>query len=226
VGRDQTARLMAKEGIQGATRAKKRFTTKSDKDAPRAPDLCERDFSAEAPNVKWVCDFSYASTWSGIVYVAFVVDVFARRIVGWKAARSMSSALVLDALNMAAWVRRDFDLAGLVCHSDAGSQYTSIAYTERLRDIGAAPSIGTVATSYDNALAETMNGIFKAELLRNPAALEQNGGPWRGLDDLDVALCAWVSWFNDERLHSELTYCTPSEFEASYYHRHPHTDVA
>jgi putative transposase len=122
VGRDQTARLMAKEGIQGATRAKKRFTTKSDKDAPRAPDLCERDFSAEAPNVKWVCDFSYASTWSGIVYVAFVVDVFARRILGWKAARSMSSALVLDALNMAAWVRRDFDLAGLVCHSDAGSQ--------------------------------------------------------------------------------------------------------
>ena len=162
---------------------------------------------------------TYCSTWSGIVYVAFIVDVFSRRIVGWKAARQMTTALVLDALNMAAWTRRGTDVAGLVCHSDAGSQYTSIAYTERLSDIGAAPSIGTIGDSYDNALAETVNGLYKTELHCNPAALAANGGPWRGLDDLEVATCAWVSWFNDERLHSELSDRTPAEVESDHYAR-------
>jgi putative transposase len=177
----------------------------------------KRDFTATHPNEKWVADFTHCSTWSGIVYVAFVVDIFSRRIVGWKAARSMTSALVVDALNMAAWTRRDSALNGVICHSDAGSQYTSIAYTDRLEEMGAAPSIGTIGDSFDNALAETTNGLYKTELHRNPAALAANGGPWKGLEDLEIATCGWVSWFNDERLHSELQDRTPSEFEAEYF---------
>jgi putative transposase len=219
VGRDQVARLMRAQGIRGASRAKKRFTTKSDPAHVRAPDLVNRNFSASRPDELWVCDFTYCSTWSGIVYVAFVIDVFSRRLVGWKAARSMTTALVLDALNMAAWTRRHSGLAGLTCHSDAGSQYTAIAYTERLDDVGAAPSIGTIGDSFDNAMAESVIGLFKTELHRNPAALAENGGPWKGLDDLETATCAWVSWFNEERLHSELGDTTPAEFEADYGHR-------
>jgi putative transposase len=219
VGRDQVARLMRQAGIRGATRAKRRFTTKADPSAPRAPDLVNRDFSASRPDELWVADFTYCSTWSGIVYVAFVIDVFSRRIVGWKAARSMSATLVIDALNMAAWTRRTATLDQLTCHTDAGSQYTSIAYTERLDDIGAAPSIGTVGDSYDNAMAESVIGLFKTELHRNPAALSANGGPWKGLDDLETATCAWVSWFNEERLHSELSDLPPAEWEAEYSHR-------
>jgi putative transposase len=216
LGRDQVARLMRSRGLKGASRAKQRFTTKADPAALRAPDLMKRDFTAKHPNEKWVADFTYCSTWSGIVYVAFVVDTFSRRIVGWKAARSMTTNLVLDALNMAAWIRRDSALKGVICHSDAGSQYTSIAYTDRLEEIGAAPSIGTIGDSFDNALAETTNGLYKTELHRNPAALAANGGPWKGLEDLEIATCAWVSWFNDERLHSELNDRTPSEFEEDY----------
>ena len=219
VGRDQVARLMRVAGIRGASRAKKRFTTHADVGAVRAPDLVKRDFTATRPDEKWLADFTYCSTWSGIVYVAFVVDVFSRRIVGWKAARSMTAALVVDALNMAAWIRRDVDIDGVICHSDAGSQYTSIAYTDRLAEVGAAPSIGTVGDSYDNAMAETTIGLFKTELHRNPDALARNGGHWRGLDDLEIATCGWVSWFNDERLHSELNDQTPAEAEADY--RHP-----
>ena len=143
-GRDQVARLMALRGIRGASRAKKRFTTRADPGAIRAPDLVNRNFSASRPDALWVADFTYCSTWSGIVYVAFIVDVYSRRLVGWKAARSMTTPLVLDALNMAAWTRRHESLEELICHTDAGSQYTSIAYTERLADIGAAPSIGTI----------------------------------------------------------------------------------
>jgi putative transposase len=217
LGRDQVARLMRSRGLRGASRAKKHFTTKADPAALRAPDLMKRDFTATHPNEKWVADFTYCSTWSGIVYVAFVVDIFSRRIVGWKAARSMTSALVVDALNMAAWTRRDSALNGVICHSDAGSQYTSIAYTDRLEEMGAAPSIGTIGDSFDNALAETTNGLYKTELHRNPAALAANGGPWKGLEDLEIATCGWVSWFNDERLHSELQDRTPSEFEAEYF---------
>jgi putative transposase len=204
------------QGIRGASRAKKRFTTKSDATHVRAPDLVNRNFHASRPDELWVCDFTYCSTWSGIVYVAFVIDVFSRRLVGWKAARSMTTTLVLDALNMAAWSRRHSDLVGVTCHSDAGSQYTAIAYTERLEDIGAAPSIGTIGDSFDNAMAESVMGIFKTELHRNPAALAANGGPWKGLDDLEIATCAWVSWFNEERLHGELNDRTPAEAEAEY----------
>ena len=151
IGRDQVARLMRANGLRGASRAKKRFTTHPDPAAVRAPDLVQRDFTATRPNEKWVADFTYCSTWSGVVYVAFIVDVFSRRIVGWKAARSMTAALVVDALNMAAWCRRGVDIDGVICHTDAGSQYTSIAYTDRLDDIDAAPSIGTVGDSFDNA---------------------------------------------------------------------------
>lgn len=216
VGRDQVARLMRQMGLRGTTRAWKRFTTRPDPAAVRAPDLVRRDFTAARPDHKWVADFTYCSTWSGIVYVAFVVDVFSRRIIGWKAARTMTVSLVLDALNMAAWTRRGSDLAGLICHSDAGSQYTAIAYTDRLDEIGAAPSIGTVADSFDNAMAETTIGLFKAEMVRNPAVLADNSGPWRGLDDLEIATCAWVSWFNEERIHGELNDHTPAEVEAEY----------
>lgn len=207
---------MRDQGIRGASRSKKRFTTKSDPTAVRAPDLVNRDFTASRPDALWVADFTYCSTWSGIVYVAFVIDVFSRRLVGWKAARSMTTPLVLDALNMAAWTRRHTTLDDLVCHSDAGSQYTSIIYTERLDDVGAAPSIGTIGDSFDNAMAESVIGLFKTELHRNPAALAANSGPWKGLDDLEIATCAWVSWFNEERLHSELHDQTPAEFEAEY----------
>jgi putative transposase len=215
-GRDQVARLMRREGIRGASRARKRFTTRPDPAAVRAPDLVKRDFTASGPNEKWVADFTYCSTWSGIVYVAFVVDVFSRRIVGWKAARTMHASLVIDALNMAAWTRRGVDIDGVICHSDAGSQYTSLAYTDRLDEIDAAPSIGTIGDSFDNAMAESVIGLFKTELHRNPAALAANGGSWRGLDDLEIATCAWVSWFNDERIHGELDDFTPAEIEAAY----------
>ena len=220
VGRDQVARLMGREGIRGASRATKRFTTRADPAAVRAPDLLKRDFTADRPDRTWVADFTYCSTWSGIVYVAFIVDVFSRRIVGWKAARTMATSLVLDALNMAAWARRGVDINGVVCHSDAGSQYTAVAYTDRLAEIGAQPSIGTVADSYDNALAESAIGLFKTELHRNPAALATNGGPWKGLDDLEIATCGWVSWFNEERLHGQLDDHTPAEVEAAWHREH------
>ena len=219
VGRDQVARLMREQGIRGASREKKRFTTHADPAAVRAPDLVKRNFTATGPDQLWVADFTYCSTWSGVVYIAFIVDVFSRRIVGWKAARTMHASLVVDALNMAAWTRRGTDLDGLVCHSDAGSQYTSIAYTERLDEIDAKPSIGTVGDSYDNAMAESVNALFKTELHRNPAALAANNGHWRGLDDLEIATCGWVGWFNTERLHGELDDCTPAEVEAAYYRR-------
>ncbi len=227
VGRDQVARLMVREGIAGASRATKRFTTRADPAAVRAPDLVKRNFTAPGPDRTWVADFTYCSTWSGIVYVAFVIDVFSRRIVGWKAARTMATSLVLDALNMAAWSRRGADIDGVVCHSDAGSQYTAIAYTDRLAEIGAQPSIGSVADSYDNALAESAIGLFKTELHRNPAAIATNGGPWKDLDDLEVATCGWVAWFNEKRIHGQLHDRTPAEVEAAWHRKHsanPHEE--
>lgn len=219
IGRDQTARLMRLQGICGASRAKKRFTTKSDPAHSRAPDLVKRNFTAPRPDALWVADFTYCSTWSGVVYVAFITDVFSRRIVGWKAARTMTEALVIDALNMAAWTRRDSTLTGLVCHHDAGSQYTSIAHTEAVAALKAHTSIGTIGDSFDNAMAESVVGIYKTELHRNPAAIAANGGPWKGLEDLEIATCGWVSWFNEDRLHGELGDRTPAEVEADYRHR-------
>ena len=214
-GRDQVERLMKQQGIRGASRAKKRFTTHADASHLRAPDLVKREFVASAPNELWVADFTYCSTWSGVVYVAFIIDVFSRRLVGWKASRSMTASLVVDALNMAAWTRHT-DLEGLICHTDAGSQYTSVSYTDRIDELGVSASIGTVGDSYDNALAESVMGLFKTELHRNPAVLADNGGHWKGLDDLEIATCAWVSWFNDQRLHGELGDCTPAEVEEEY----------
>jgi transposase InsO family protein len=216
IGRDQVARLMKREGIRGASRAKKRFTTHADPSAVRAPDLVNRNFTATRPDQLWVADFTYCSTWSGIVYISFITDVFSRRIVGWKASRSMTATLVTDALNMAAWMRRGSSLENLTCHTDAGSQYTSIPYTERLSDFDIDPSIGTVGDSYDNAMAESMFALFKTELFRNPAVLSHYGGHWKGLDDLEIATCAWISWFNEERIHGELGDLTPSEVEAHY----------
>ena len=173
-----------------------------------------------------MADFTYCSTWSGIVYLAFVIDVFSRRIVGWKASRSMTAALVVDALNMAAWTRRGVDLDGLICHSDAGGQYVSIAYTDRLDDIGASPSIGTIGDSFDNAMAESVIGLFKTELHRNPAVLARNGGHWRGHHDLEIATCGWVSWFNEQRFHGELGDLTPAEVEDTYYRHLDQASVA
>ncbi len=216
IGREQTARIMRQLGIRGASRAKKRFTTRRDPEHVRAPDLVKRDFTATRPNQLWVCDFTYCSTWSGVIYVAFVTDVFSRRIVGWKAARSMTTDLVMDALNMAAWTRRHSSLDQLTCHSDAGSQYTAVTYTERLAEIGAVPSIGTVGDSFDNALAESMFATFKTELFRNPAVLARVDGHWKGLDDLEIETAKWVSWFNEQRLHAELGDRTPLEVEEDY----------
>jgi putative transposase len=206
---------MRRQGIRGASRAKKRFTTHRDATHLRAPDLVKRKFVATRPDQLWVADFTYCSTWSGVVYVAFIIDVFSRRLVGWKASRSMTADLVVDALNMAAWTRRT-SLIGVTCHTDAGSQYTSVSYTDRIDELGMTASIGTVGDSYDNAMAESVMGIFKTELHRNPAVLKDNGGHWKGLDDLEIATCAWVSWFNEERLHGELKDRTPEEVEADY----------
>ena len=215
MGRDQVARLMRQQGIRGASRAKRRFTTHADATQLRAPDLVQREFVASRPDELWVADFTYCSTWSGVVYVAFIVDVFSRRFVGWKASRSMTADLVVDALNMAAWTRRT-TLDGLIRHTDAGAQYTSVSYTDRIDGLGVCASIGTVGDSYDNAMAESVMGIFKTELHRNPAVLADNGGHWRGPDNLEIATCAWVSWFNEERLHGELNDRTPAEVEADY----------
>ncbi len=209
VGRDQVGRLMAELGIAGIVRGKSQRTTKADPTAVRAPDLVKRLFAASEPNRLWVSDFTYVATWSGTVYVAFIVDAFSRTIVGWKAATSMRTDLVLDALEMAIW-RRASVLAGLVAHSDAGSQYTSLRYTERLAEIGAAPSIGTVGDSYDNALAETVNGLYKNELIHRR-------GPWRNLDDVEVSTAAWVHWWNTARLHGACGDIPPEEHEAAWH---------
>jgi putative transposase len=210
VGRDRVGRLMRAQGMFGAVRGgRKVFTTRPDRRAARAPDLVERDFTALAPNRLWVTDLTYVPTWSGVAYVSFITDVFSRAIVGWRVASNMRTDMVLESLDMARRTRGShFD--NLICHSDAGSQYTSIRYTERLDEIGARPSIGTVADSYDNALAESVNGSYKTELIRRP-------GPWRTVDDVELATLSWVHWWNNERLHESLGDVPPLEFEANHY---------
>jgi putative transposase len=217
VGRDRVARLMRTLGIAGAVRGRPRRTIIPDPAAARAPDLVNRQFTATRPNQLWVSDFTYVVTWSGTVYVAFVIDVFSRLIVGWRAAASMRTELVLDALEMAIW-RRVGVLDGLVCHSDAGSQYTSLRYTTRLAEIGAAPSIGTVGDSYDNSLAESTIGLFKTELIRRH-------GPWRTLEEVELATLGYIDWFNHHRLHGEIGDLPPAELEATYY-RQPEATTA
>ena len=215
VGRDQVARLMRAEGIEGAVRTKRVRTTRSDPVAARHPDLVNRDFTALAPNRLWVTELTYVPTWGGVAYVCFIVDVYSRMIVGWRVASHMRTEMVLDAIEMARW-SRGTRLDGLTCHSDAGSQFTSIRYGERLAEIGAVPSIGTVADSYDNALAETVNGYYKAELIRGPART----GPWKSVEDVELGTLGWVHWHNTQRLHGYLGDIPPTEFETAFYATH------
>lgn len=212
VGRDQVARLMRAEGIEGASRSKRVRTTKSVEGVPRHPDLVKRNFTASAPNQLWVTDLTYVPTWAGIAYVCFIIDAFSRTIVGWRVAPHMRTEMVLDAVEMARW-SRGTQLSGLRCHSDAGSQFTSVRYGERLAEIGAIPSIGTVGDSFDNALAETVNGYYKTELIRGPA----RPGPWKSIDDVELATLAWVHWHNTSRLHGYLDDLPPAEFEGNFY---------
>jgi putative transposase len=214
VGRDQVARLMRVMQIEGVSRQRRKvFTTRPDLDAVRAPDLVNRNFTAKAPNQLWVTDLTYVPTRTGMAYVCFIVDAFSRRIVGWRVAANMRTDMVLDALEMARRSRGGRRLVGLVAHSDAGSQFTSVRFTERLDEIGARPSIGTVADSYDNALAETTNGLYKAECVFGPEAPR----PWDDVDELELATLSWVHWFNEHRLHGHCGYLSPAEFEAAHY---------
>jgi putative transposase len=217
VARCTVERLMRELGLEGARRGTRRRTTVADPAAARPADLVQRRFGQTRPDAVWVADFTYVATWSGTVYVAFVLDAHSRRILGWRAARSMKTELVLDALEQAIWTRSRegvTDLSGLVCHNDAGSQYTSIAFTERLAAAGAAPSVGTVGDALDNALAETHIGLFKTELIHRR-------GPWKGLDDVELASLEWVDWHNNCRLHTACHDLTPVEYEQVFYGQHP-----
>ncbi len=195
-------------GIAGIRRGAFKVTTISDKRTVKPLDLVKRNFTAMAPNRLWVVDFTYVATWSGFVYTAFVVDAYARRIVGWNVSRRMNTDLALDALEMALWQRDP--AKGLVHHSDAGVQYLSIAYSERLAQAGIAASVGTVGDAYDNALAETVNGLYKSEVIRH-------AGPWKGFDDVEYATLEWVDWYNKERLFGSIGYVPPAELEAKYW---------
>jgi putative transposase len=213
IGRDATARLMRLMAIEGVSRRRRKvFTTRADPDALRAPDLVNRDFTADRPNALWVTDLTYVPTRTGMAYVCFIVDAFSRMIVGWRVASNMRTEMVLDALEMARRSRGAQRLVGLVAHSDAGSQFTSVRFTERLDEIGARPSIGTVADSYDNALAETTNGLYKAECVYGP---DTTG--WDDLDELELATLSWVHWFNEHRLHGHCDDVPPAEYEAAFY---------
>ena len=208
IGRDQTARLMRQAGIQGVLRSKRVRTTRRDEGAGRHPDLVQRQFTASNPNELWVTDLTFVPTWAGVAYVCFIVDAFSRLIVGWRVAGHMRTPMVLDAIEMARW-SRGLHHQGLRCHSDAGSQFTSIRYGERLAEIGAVPSIGSVGDSFDNALAETVNGYYKAELIRGPART----GPWKTVEEVELATLGWVHWHNTQRLHGYLGDLPPAEFE-------------
>ncbi len=210
VGRDRVARLMTELGLAGAVRAKTKRTTVPAALAARPGDLVQRSFSATAPNRLWVADLTYVATWSGFAYTAFIIDVFSRRIVGWRVATSLSVAVALDALEMAIWTRRGEQLSGLVHHSDLGVQYLAIRYTERLEDVGAITSVGSKGDSYDNALAETVNGLYKSELIRR-------GGPWRNAEDVELATLAWVEWWNQRRLHGACGNVPPAEYEQRFH---------
>ncbi len=183
-------------------------TTIADNAAERPADLVQRQFVADRPNQLWVADITFVATWSGFAYVAFVTDVFARRIVGWRVARSMRTDLVLDALEQALWSRRGTE--GVIHHSDRGSQYLSIRYTERLAEAGVESSVGSTGDSYDNALAETINGLYKTELIHKR-------GPWRTVDDVEYATLEWVDWFNHRRLLEPIGNIPPAELEMAYY---------
>ena len=205
-------------GLRGAVRGKTWKTTTPDVSAPRQADLVERNFSATRPNQLWVADITYVRTWSGFVFTAFITDVFSRSIVGWQASRSLRTDLALDALEMAIWARRG-DLQGLVHHSDRGSQYLAIRYTERLAEAGGVTSVGSRGDSYDNALAESVIGLYKAELIRPR-------GPWKGIDDVEFATLEYVDWWNNRRLLEPIGDVPPAEFEAAYYRKETQGEAA
>jgi putative transposase len=216
VARCTVERLMSELGLVGARRGRQVRTTVSDAAAARPADLVERNFNPTAPNRTWVADFTYVPTWSGMVYVAFVLDAYSRRILGWRAAPSMKTALVLDALEQAVWARRRegfAELSGLIHHTDAGSQYTSIAFSERLAEAGIDPSVGSIGDAYDNALAESVIGLFKTELIKP-------GGPWRTVEQVEIATLEYVDWFNHRRLFEACGDIPPAELEAAHYRHH------
>ena len=210
VARCTVERLMRSMGLQGVIRGKPIKTTISDKTAPCPLDHVNRQFHAPAPNMLWLSDFTYVSTWTGFVYVAFVIDAYARRIVGWRVSRTAHATFVLDALEQALHERRPARHGGLVHHSDRGSQYVSIRYTERLAEAGIEPSVGSIGDSYDNALAETINGLYKAEVIHRRR-------PWRSFDAVEFATLTWVDWFNNRRLLVPIGNIPPAEAEARYY---------
>ena len=210
VARCTVERLMRRLGLRGVRRGKVVRTTVGDSKAICPLDRVKRHFSAERPNQLWVSDFTYVSTWQGWLYVAFVIDVFARRIVGWRVSSSMRTDFVLDALEQALYARQPERDGTLVCHSDRGSQYVSIRYTERLAEAGIEPSVGSKGDSYDNALAETINGLYKAEVIHRR-------GPWKTKQAVELATLEWVAWFNHHRLMEPLGYLPPAEFEANYH---------
>jgi putative transposase len=210
VARCTVERLMRGMGLQGVIRGKTVRTTLQDKAAPCPLDHVNRVFHAPAPNMLWVSDFTYVSTWTGFVYVAFIIDVYARRIVGWRASRTAHASFVLDALEQALHERRPTRRGGLVHHSDRGAQYVSIKYTERLAEAGIEPSVGSVGDSYDNALAETINGLYKAEVIHRRS-------PWRSFEAVEFATLAWVDWFNNRRLLEPIGNIPPAEAEERYY---------
>ena len=210
-------RLMRQLGLRGTMRGKTFKTTRPDLGAPRPPDLVERQFVATRPNQLWVADFTYVATWQGFVFVAFVIDVYSRMIVGWRVSRSVKTELVLDALEQALHARTDKE--GLIHHSDRGSQYLSIRYSERLAECGIQASVGTTGDSYDNALAETINGLYKAEVI-------WRRGPWRSLEAIEYATLEWVDWFNHRRLLALIGDVRPTEFEQAYYRQHESVALA
>jgi putative transposase len=210
VARCTVARLMGAMGLQGVIRGAHVRTTVADKAKPCPLDHVNRQFKAPRPNVLWVSDFTYVATWTGFVYVAFVIDTYARRIVGWRVSRSAHAGFVLDALEQAIHDRKPASGGGLVHHSDRGVQYLSIVYTERLAEAGLVPSVGSVGDSYDNALAETINGLYKAEVIHRR-------GPWRSLEAVEYATLEWVDWFNNRRLLEPIGNIPPAEAEAAYY---------
>ena len=210
VARCTVSRLMRSMELKGAVRGKRVRTTVPDPAAPCPRDRVNRVFKAAAPNRLWLSDFTYVATWGGFVYVAFVIDAFARRIVGWRVSRVATAGFVLDALEQALHRRHPFEAGRLVCHSDRGSQYVSIRYTERLAEAGIEPSVGSVGDSYDNALAETVIGLFKTEVIHRR-------GPWRSFEAVEFATLEWVDWFNERRLLEPIGNIPPAEAEANYY---------
>jgi putative transposase len=209
IARCTVERLMREHGLQGVTRGKKK-TTIPDPAQSCPDDKVNRQFIADAPNQLWVSDFTYVSTWTGMVYVAFVIDVFARKIVGWRVSTSMTTGFVLDALNQAICQRCPAEGSGLIHHSDRGSQYLSIRYTERLADAGIDTSVGSVGDSYDNALAESIIGLFKTEVINFL-------GPWKSMGQVEWETLHWVSWYNTERLHSAIGHRPPQEQEDAFH---------